>query len=102
MAAFRDYAPVTYSESKGLYRSFRWGKNLEVFFLDGRSFRSGKASAGGVCNNPHTGEPDVATTGPQNVRNVFALVTPSLAQPVPQACLDAICSPDRTYLAGDS
>jgi hypothetical protein len=55
-----------------------------------------------VCNNPHTGEPDVATTGPQNVRNVFALVTPSLAQPVPQACLDAICSPDRTYLAGDS
>jgi phosphodiesterase/alkaline phosphatase D-like protein len=100
--AFRDYAPVAYSSWNGLYRTVRWGRNLELFFLDERSFRSANADDGGVCNNPHTGEPDVATTGPQNVRNVFALVTPSLAQPVPQACLDAICSPDRTYLAGDS
>ena len=28
----------------GLYRTFRWGKNLELFFLDERSFRSAKAS----------------------------------------------------------
>ena len=26
----------------GLYRTFRWGKNLELFFLDERSFRSAK------------------------------------------------------------
>jgi alkaline phosphatase D len=96
--AFRDYAPVAYSRRNGLYRTIRWGRNLELFFLDQRSFRSAKADEGGVCNNPLTGEPDLAPTGPQSVRDVFALVVPSLAQPVSQACLDAIRSPDRTYL----
>jgi phosphodiesterase/alkaline phosphatase D-like protein len=96
--AFRDYAPVAYSSRNGLYRTVRWGRNLELFFLDERSFRSAKADAGGVCDNPQTGEPDVAPTGPPNVRSVFALVVPSLAQPVSQACLDTIRSPDRTYL----
>jgi alkaline phosphatase D len=96
--AFRDYAPVAYSPRSGLYRSVRWGRNLELFFLDQRSFRSAKADASGVCNNPQTGEPDVAPTGPQQIRNAFAPVVPSLAQPVSQACLDAIRSPDRTYL----
>ena len=62
VAAFRDYAPVNYSRRNGLYRSFRWGRNLEVFFLDQRSFRSAKADEGGVCNNPQTGEPDLAPT----------------------------------------
>jgi alkaline phosphatase D len=96
--AFRDYSPVAYSSRDGLYRTVRWGRNLELFFLDQRSFRSAKADEGGVCNNPQTGEPDVAPTGPLSVRSVFALVVPSLAQPVSQACLDAIRSPDRTYL----
>src|SRR5262245_60010431 len=27
--AFTDYAPVTYSRRNGLYRTFRWGRNLE-------------------------------------------------------------------------
>jgi alkaline phosphatase D len=96
--AFRDYAPVTYSGQNGLYRTVRWGRNLELFFLDERSFRSAKADDAGVCNNPQTGEPDVAPTVPQTVRNVFAAVAPPLAQAVSQACLDAIRSPNRTYL----
>src|SRR5918996_4228324 len=96
--AFRDYAPVTYTSRSGLYRTVRWGRNLEVFFLDQRSFRSAKADDTGVCNNPQTGAPDVAPTAPQSVRNVFAVVAPPLAQPVSQACLDAIRSPNRTYL----
>ena len=58
MTAFRDYAPVAYSSRNGLYRTVRWGRNLELFFLDERSFRSANADDGGVCNNPHTGEPD--------------------------------------------
>ena len=98
MKAFRDYAPVHWTSRSGLYRKFRWGKNLEVFFLDERSFRSANADEGGVCNNPQTGSPDVAPTAPQTTRNLFALVTPSLAQPVSQACLDRINSPDRTFL----
>ena len=41
--AFTDYAPVAKPSATGLYRTFRWGRNLELFFLDERSFRSAKA-----------------------------------------------------------
>ena len=91
--AFRDYMPVTFSSKRGIYRSFRWGKNLELFFLDERSFRSAKASANDICDNPDTGQPDLAPTAPQSTRNVFSAVVPSLAQPVSQACKDTINSP---------
>jgi alkaline phosphatase D len=96
--AFTDYMPTTYKSSTGLYRSFRWGKNVEVFFLDERSFRDAKAVTNHVCDNPDTNAPDLAPTAPQRVRNVFAAVTPSLAQPVSQACLDAIRDPNRKFL----
>ena len=96
--AFRDYAPVGWSKKNGLYRTVRWGRNLELFFLDERSFRSANADANHVCDNPQTGSPDLAPTAPQTTRNLFAFVTPSLAQPVSQACLDTIRSPNRTFL----
>jgi phosphodiesterase/alkaline phosphatase D-like protein len=96
--AFIDYAPVDYSLHDGLYRTRRWGKNLELFFLDERSFRSAKASANGVCDNPISHAPDLAPAAPQAVRNVFAALVPSLAQPVSAACLAAINSPNRTFL----
>jgi phosphodiesterase/alkaline phosphatase D-like protein len=98
MQAFRDYAPVRWTRRDGLYRSMRWGRNLEVFFLDERSFRSANADEGGVCNNPQTGEPDFAPTAPQSTRAAFAPVYPPFAQPVSQACLDRIRDPNRTYL----
>lgn len=88
--AFRDYSPVTYSPATGLYRTFRWGKHLELFFLDERSFRSAKADD--VCNG------DLAPTAPQAVRNAFATFAPGLRNPVPQACLDGIRDPARTML----
>ena len=94
--AFTDYAPVTYTAKNGLYRTFRWGKNLELFFLDERSFRSAKASAGGTCDV--AGSPDLAPTAPAAVRAAFAALIPSLGQPAPKACLDAIDSPSRTFL----
>ena len=59
--AFTDYSPVR-TGADGLYRTFRWGKHLELFFLDERSFRSAKASAGGLCNV--AGAPDLAPTAP--------------------------------------
>jgi phosphodiesterase/alkaline phosphatase D-like protein len=96
--AFRDYAPVSWSKSKGLYRKVRWGSNLEVFFLDERSFRSANADANHVCDNPQSHSPDLAPTAPQNTRNAFSLLTPSLAAPVSQACLDTIRSPKRSFL----
>lgn len=99
VAAFRAYEPVKYSSKTGIYRTERWGKNLELFFLDERSFRSAKASDNGKCDNPSTpGEPDLAPTAPQNVRNAFGALIPSLNNPVSQACLDTINDPNRTML----
>ena len=98
VAAFRDYAPVGYTPEDGLYRTFRWGKNLELFFLDERSFRSAKASANGVCDNSDTDAPDLAPTAPQPIRNVFSQLIPSLANPVSQDCKDEINDPQRTLL----
>ena len=90
VTAFRDYAPVSYSSRDGLYRTFRWGKHLELFFLDERSFRSAKVRA--ICAD------DLAPAAPQPVRNAFAALVPGLANPVPQACLDALADPARTML----
>jgi phosphodiesterase/alkaline phosphatase D-like protein len=89
-------APVTYTPRNGLYRTFRWGRNLELFFLDERSFRSAKASAGHVCDVG--GVPDLAPTAPAAVRAAFATLIKPLAQPVPAACTAAIDSPSRTLL----
>jgi phosphodiesterase/alkaline phosphatase D-like protein len=96
--AFRDYAPVSYTSADGLYRTRRWGRNLELFFLDERSFRSAKADANGVCNNPVTGQADQAPTAPQSIRDVFGALLPPFKQPVAQKCLDTIRDPNRTYL----
>jgi alkaline phosphatase D len=99
LRAFRDYTPVTYSKKKGLYRTFRWGKNLELFFLDERSFRSANADANNTCDNPQTGEPDLAPTSEGSLaRTEFGLIISSLRQPVPPACLAAINDPNRTML----
>jgi alkaline phosphatase D len=94
--AFTDYAPVTYSAKNGLYRTFRWGKNLELFFLDERSFRSAKASANHTCDV--AGAPDLAPTAPALVRAAFGVLIPQLTQPVPPACTAAIDDPSRTML----
>jgi alkaline phosphatase D len=99
LTAFRDYAPVSYSSRYGLYRRFRWGKNAELFFLDQRSFRSAKASAGPACDNPFGSfSDDLAPTAPQRLRNVFGFAIPPLKKVVPQACLDLIADPRRTFL----
>jgi alkaline phosphatase D len=89
--AFTDYAPVAKpSAATGLYRTFRWGKNLELFFLDERTFRSAKV--GDACNG------DLAPTVPQAVRDAFATLAPGLRNPVAPACLAALNDPSRTML----
>jgi alkaline phosphatase D len=88
--AFRDYAPVRFGRN-GLYRAVRWGRNLELFFLDERSFRSPEVTS--PCDDD-----DLAPTAPQSVRNRFANLSPSLRRPVPAGCLAAIEDPARTML----
>jgi alkaline phosphatase D len=97
--AFREYMPVTYSKARGIYRSFRWGRNLEVFFLDERSFRDPGADDNGTCDNPQgSGQRDYAPTAPQRLRTTFAAVSPALASPPPPSCLERINDPNRQYL----
>ncbi len=97
--AFLDYAPASYGPRLGRYRKFRWGRNVELFILDERSFRSAKASAGTACENPFGSiRSDLAPTAPQRLRNAFGFVIPALRKPAPKACLDAIADPRRTFL----
>ena len=97
--AFREYMPVTFSKRNGIYRSVRWGRNLELFFLDERSFRDAGADDEGVCDNPPgSGDRDFAPTAPQRLRTTFAALIPQLATPPPPACLARIRDPNRTYL----
>lgn len=109
--AFREYMPVTYSPTAGTYRTFKWGKNLEIFILDERSFRSIKASevkvdpskpepTNHVCENPPgtLDQDDPAPQVPQRIRDIFAFLYPPASNPVPQACLDALNDPSRTML----
>jgi phosphodiesterase/alkaline phosphatase D-like protein len=88
--AFTDYVPAPALGQHGLYRTFRWGRHLELFFLDERSFRSAKADD--VCGG------DLAPTAPQAVRDAFATLAPPLRNPVPSACLAALNDPARTML----
>jgi hypothetical protein len=90
--------PAHYSKDLGIYRRVRWGKNLELFLLDERSFRSAKASAHGACDNPDTGEPDLAPTAPDSKRELFSALIPSLKQPVSQRCKNRINNQNRTML----
>jgi alkaline phosphatase D len=100
--AFTNYMPVTRNKDGGIYRTMRWGKNLELFFLDERSFRSGLADAkeagGGPCENPQTGKRDPAPTLPKDRRDFFAILVKPLEAPVAPACLAAIADPKRTFL----
>lgn len=98
--AFLDYTPLRgFDDSVGLYRTQRWGKNLQIFFLDQSSFRSQMAE--GPCTSPLTGKPDPAPTLPAKMRALYKLLVPPLEWEVSQECLDAIADPSRTML-GDA
>jgi alkaline phosphatase D len=96
--AFLAYMPSRYTGKDRLYRTVRWGKNAELFFPDERSFRSAKASANHVCDNPQTHTPDAAPMLPPNKRALFSVLVPSLSAPVSPACIAKINDPKRTFL----
>jgi phosphodiesterase/alkaline phosphatase D-like protein len=97
--AFLDYWPTHYSLATGLYRRFRWGRNLELFFLDERTFRSAKASLGSACNNAFGRfSDDLAPAAPQRIRDSFGAAIPPLRNPVPPLCLGVINDSRRTFL----
>jgi alkaline phosphatase D len=99
--AFLDYNPTRYKPATGLYRHFRWGRNVELFFLDERAFRSAPASTNPACNNPATGLPDPLPQLPQRLRAGLVPqlgLPPVAAGPVSPACQATINDPSRTML----
>lgn len=95
--AFREYQPLAVAPGAPLYRSFRWGANLEVLLLDLRSYRS--APVQDACENPPGGGvPDVLPTGSDRARALLGNVVAQLRRPVPSGCLAAIRRADRTLL----
>lgn len=84
--AFLEYMPVPRaSPGLGFYRSVRWGKNVELFLLDERSFRTAGAAA--ACKH------DLLPALPADARRRAGLV----ADP-PAGCVEAIGDPRRTML----
>src|SRR5439155_26582653 len=95
--AFFDYHPVSYRPAVGLYRHFRWGRNLEIFLPDERSFRDPPASASAACRDPQTGRPDPFPLLPARIRRSrFGIEFDS-----PPPCRAIIRDPARTML-GDA
>jgi alkaline phosphatase D len=96
--AFLDYSPTRFSGRFGLYRSFRWGRNLEIFFLDERSFRSNNASQDPACRNPATGQPDPFPQLPARLRGGL-IPNPAIANfPTAAQCQAVLNDPRRTML----
>ncbi len=108
MRAYEEYNPTPHWDPTfGYYRTFSWGKNVQFFILDERSFRSPEVAHfpkinptdTSPCDNPAgSGNPDIAPTLPQPIRNQFAVIVPQLANPVPPSCIAALYDPSRTML----
>lgn len=100
--AFTDYMPVEHSKKNGIYSTYKWGKNLEVFVLDETSFRTAPVDElkSKPCTNPVTKRTERMPTASKELRARMAtlLKEPSLNAPVAPACLDAINKSGRTIL----
>lgn len=97
--AFMEYSPIAEQPGGRIYRKFRWGRDVELFVLDGRSYRSRHVSKTPVCDNPPGSRvPDLAPTLPPPIRAAFAPLVPQMRLPVPPGCLEAIADPNRTML----
>jgi len=97
--AFVEAWPIAEQPEGRLYRSFRYGREVEIFVLDLRSYRTRQLSKTAACMNPPGGRrPDLAPTLPQSLRSAFSLVSSQLSLLVPAACLQALADPTRTIL----
>jgi alkaline phosphatase D len=81
LQAFLEYMPIRQSvdDPDRLYRSFRWGKDVELFILDERQYRSAEA----ICYDDQG----------EMVQFPTRMGT--------QACQDAINDPSRTMLGSE-
>jgi alkaline phosphatase D len=100
--AFREYLPIDDSagDASPMYRSFRWGRDVDLILLDERSYRSPEASSACAVAGRPDPLPGAAAPGvPDSARQGRGLL--GLPPGLPQGCLEAINDPGRTLL-GDT
>jgi alkaline phosphatase D len=96
--AFLEAWPIDAAAGR-LYRSLRWGRTVELFILDVRSYRSPQADKTGACDNPpRSRRPDIAPMLPDATRALLSPLAPQLGLPVPPQCLAVLRDPARTLL----
>lgn len=95
--AFREFMPIDdRGDPATLYRSFRWGRDLDIFILDERSYRD--EHAGAVCDDDPL--PARAFPGaPDAVRAVGSFA--QLPESLPGGCLGTLDDPARTLLGAE-
>jgi alkaline phosphatase D len=98
--AFYEYWPLSVDGGDPLYRHFRWSRDVELFVLDGRSYRS--PSAAGTC--AVDGSPDVlpgaaAPGAPEGLRAIRGFV--GLPPELPPGCAEMLADPARTMLGAE-
>ena len=87
--AFTDYFPIP---KKRFYRKVDWGSEIDLIFLDERTYRTGSADEpGSPCIDDEEGL-DLAPQMPQRIRDQIGL------PPVDPDCLEHLRDPDHTIL----
>jgi alkaline phosphatase D len=99
LRAFTEAWPIGSASDGRLYRSLRWGRDVELFVLDTRSYRSRQVNKTTACQNPPGGgRADLAPTLPAPQRAAYAPFIRQMALPVPGACVSALNDTSRTML----
>jgi alkaline phosphatase D len=96
-AAFERTTPVRWRSGVGYYRSIRWGRAVELFLLDERSFRS-PAPIAPQCVNSYSGRLDIAPTLSADLRRTYADFFAPYIATVDDLCTTPLRSPQRTML----
>ncbi|MEX0749631.1 MAG: alkaline phosphatase D family protein, partial [Dehalococcoidia bacterium] len=98
--AFREYLPIDDSgDPEILYRTFRWGADVEMILLDERSFRDDSAAEECSSGEESTADPLPAAAfdnAADALRGIRGFV--GLADELPEGCEDAIKDAGRTLL----
>lgn len=99
--AFREFMPIDDRVEPGrLYRSFRWGRDIELIIVDARSYRSESVSGACAIDGRSDPIPGAASAGaPDSLRAIRGFVgLPADAAP---GCLEAMQDPARTLLGAE-
>jgi phosphodiesterase/alkaline phosphatase D-like protein len=98
--AFREYMPIGGDATpETLYRTFRWGSDVELIMLDARSFRSDDAADACVAAGSEGADILPGLGGPKVPEAYKAFRTfVGLPEQAPPGCLDAMNDTARTLL----